>query len=83
MATTGKIMDFYSDKAMTTVAFPRTKIKAISNDSGVGLDAILEGLLPLSGGKMTGSLRFTSGVHYGDTLPTDATVGRIFFKRVT
>lgn len=42
MALTGKIMDFFADKAMTIPAFPRTKIKAVSDDSGVGLDAILE-----------------------------------------
>jgi hypothetical protein len=43
MALTGKIMDFFADKAMTIPAFPRTKVKAISDDNGVGLGALLEG----------------------------------------
>lgn len=43
--------------------------------------------LPLSGGKLTGTLTvndliLVSGVNYGDTLPTAGTVGRIFLKRV-
>lgn len=41
MSLAGKIMDFFADKAMTTPAFPRTKVKAISDDNNVGLDAIL------------------------------------------
>lgn len=44
MALTGKIMDFFADKAMTIPAFPRTKVKAISDDSGIGLDAILSNI---------------------------------------
>ena len=42
MALTGKIMDFFADKAMTVPAFPRTKVKAISDDNGVGLNALLD-----------------------------------------
>ena len=44
MALTGKIMDFFADKAMTIAAFPRTKVKAISDDSGIGLDVILSNI---------------------------------------
>lgn len=44
MALTGKIMDFFEDKAMTVPAFPRTKVKAVSDDNGVGLDALLENI---------------------------------------
>lgn len=42
MALTGKIMDFFADKAMTIPAFPRTKVKAVSDDNGVGLNALLD-----------------------------------------
>lgn len=42
MALTGKIMDFFADKAMTIPAFPRTKVKAISDDNGIGLNALLD-----------------------------------------
>ena len=41
MSFTGKIMTFFADKEKTLPAFPRTKIKAVSDDNGVGLDAIL------------------------------------------
>ena len=44
MALTGKIMDFFADKAMTIPAFPRTKVKAISDDNNVGLNVILDNL---------------------------------------
>lgn len=44
MALTGKIMDFFVDKNMTIPAFPRTKVKAISNDDGVGLNVLLENI---------------------------------------
>lgn len=43
MALTGKIMDFFADKAMTIPAFPRTKVKAVSDDNGIGLNALLDG----------------------------------------
>ena len=39
--------------------------------------------LPKAGGKLTGKLFLTSGVHYGTSLPTDDyTAGRIFLKKV-
>ena len=44
MALTGKIMDFFADKAMTIPAFPRTKVKAISDDNNVGLNVLLDEL---------------------------------------
>lgn len=70
MSLTGKIMDFFADKAMTIPAFPRTKVKAVSDDNNVGLDAILDsksdkghshsasevGALPISGGTIYGNL---------------------------
>ena len=37
-------MNFFADKDMTIPAFPRTKVKAISDDDGVGLDALLNDL---------------------------------------
>ena len=42
MALTGKIMDFFVDKAMTIPAFPRTKVKAISDENNVGLNVLLD-----------------------------------------
>ena len=42
MALTGKIVDFFTDKAKTIPAFPRTKVKAVSDDNGVGLGVLLD-----------------------------------------
>ena len=42
MALTGKITNLFTDKAMTIPAFPRTKVKAISDDNGVGLNVLLD-----------------------------------------
>ena len=87
MALTGKIMDFFADKAMTTPAFPRTKVKAVSDDNNVGLDALLNAKVATTEDGMTAL--FASGKtvlssnQYGDTLPAAGTVGRVFFKRVT
>lgn len=82
MATTGRITTFYADHERSVAAFPRTKAKAVSDDSGVALDVLLDEKMPLSGGKLTGPLVLTEGVHYGSTLPSDATEGRIFFLKV-
>lgn len=41
MSTLGKITSLFTDKEMTIPAFPRTKVKAVSDDNGIGLDAIL------------------------------------------
>ena len=42
MSLIGKIQTLFSDKAKTTPVFPRTKVKAVSDDNGVGLDALLD-----------------------------------------
>ena len=42
MALIGKIKTLFLDESKTTPVFPRTKVKAISDDNGIGLDAILE-----------------------------------------
>lgn len=42
MALIGKIKTLFLDESKTTPMFPRTKVKAISDDNGIGLDAILE-----------------------------------------
>ena len=44
MPITGKIQSLFSDIENTTQIFPRTKVKAISDDNGVGLNALLENL---------------------------------------
>ena len=41
---TGKIKTLYSDMERTEALFPRTKISAVSDDGGRGLDALLENL---------------------------------------
>ena len=41
MATQGKIVTLFEDKEQTKGVFPRTKVSAISNNEGVGLDALL------------------------------------------
>ena len=38
---TGKIKTLFSDMTKTEALFPRTKVDAVSNNVGVGLDAIL------------------------------------------
>lgn len=44
MSLIGKIKTLFEDKAKTTPVFPRTKVKAVSDDNGIGLDALLEGI---------------------------------------
>ena len=44
MALIGKIQTLFKDKNKTIPVYPRTKIKAISDDNGTGLEAILEDL---------------------------------------
>ena len=41
MSLIGKIQTLFSDKDKTKPVFPRTKVKAISDENGVGLDVIL------------------------------------------
>lgn len=41
---TGKIKTLFSDKEKTEALFPRTKVSAISDDDGAGLDAILDNM---------------------------------------
>lgn len=42
MPLTGKIKSLFEDKEMTIPVFPRTKVKAVSDDNGVGLGALLD-----------------------------------------
>lgn len=41
MAIEGKITSLYTDKNKTEAILPRTKVKAVSDDNGIGLDATL------------------------------------------
>ena len=66
MSLTGKIMDFFADKDMTIPAFPRTKVKAVSNDEGIGLDAILD------------SKQDKSAITISDTEPENPKVGSVW-----
>lgn len=60
MSLTGKIMTFFSDKAKTQPVFPRTKIKAVSDDDGVGLNVILE--RPVTAERLAAGATYTSVV---------------------
>lgn len=42
MAITGKIKSLFEDKEMTVSVFPRTKVKAISDDNNIGLNVLLD-----------------------------------------
>lgn len=42
MAITGKIKTLFTDKTKTEVLFPRTKIRAVSDDNNVGLNVLLD-----------------------------------------
>ena len=42
MALIGKIMTLFSDKDKTSPVFPRTKVNAVSDENGTGLDALLD-----------------------------------------
>lgn len=44
MSLTGKIMNFFADKEMTIPAFPKTKVKAVSDDNGIGLNVLLDNI---------------------------------------
>ena len=86
MALTGKIMDFFTDKAMTIPAFPRTKVKAVSDDSGVGLDAILnskaDAVHTHTAADIGAVPKVLTSEYFGTSLPAAGTSGRIFFKKV-
>lgn len=43
--TSGKVKTLFSDKEKTEALFPRTKTSAISNEDGIGLDALMENLI--------------------------------------
>lgn len=45
MSLVGKIKTLFSDKEKTEPMFPRTKVKAVSDDEGVGLNVILENMV--------------------------------------
>lgn len=55
------IVTLYDDAAKTKAFAPRTKVSAISNDSGTGLQSLLDGKLNLTGGTMTGHITFAGG----------------------
>lgn len=45
MPIQGDVKNLYSDREKTRALFPTTKISAVSDDNGVGLDALMENLL--------------------------------------
>lgn len=54
------IVTLYDDAAKTKAFAPRTKVSAISNDNGTDLQTLLDGKLNLTGGTLTGALKFQS-----------------------
>lgn len=42
--TTGKVKTLFTDKEKTEALFPRTKLSAVSDENGVGLDALMQHL---------------------------------------
>lgn len=59
--TETKIVTLFDDAGKTIAFAPRTKISAISDDSGTDLQSILNGKLALAGGTMTGHITFAGG----------------------
>lgn len=73
MSLIGKIKTLFSDKEKTQPIFPRTKIKAVSDDNGVRLDVVLEEMktatnnaqtiannaIPKTGGEVVGNIDFS------------------------
>lgn len=55
MAITGEIKNLYSDRERTNALFPRTKVNAVSDDNGVGLDALLSEINTELDGKAPGA----------------------------
>lgn len=45
---TGKIKTLFSDIERTEALFPKTKISAVSDEEGIGLDAILDNMVHAS-----------------------------------
>lgn len=45
MGATGKVKTIFTDKEKTEAIFPRTKVSAVSDDNGVGLNALLTNML--------------------------------------
>lgn len=44
MAINGQIQCLYKDRSQTEAIFPITKVRAITDDNGVGLNVLLENL---------------------------------------
>ena len=84
MSIEGKIKTLFSDQEKTKALFPRTKVSAVSDDDGTGLNVLLENIndkadskLPLSGGTMTGNITFSSSAGTGiiTEIPSSITGG--------
>lgn len=96
MSITGKIKTLFSDKNKTEVLFPRTKVSAVSDDNGVGLNVLLEQTVPMTRGG-TGAENGAEGLanmfaaggtvlspyQYGNELPANAAVGQVYFEEAT
>lgn len=69
----GKIKTLYSDADKTEALFPRTKVSAVSDADGVGLDAIVDGVI-YSGADSVDS---TAEIINADTLGGYSVIGVI------
>lgn len=96
MSIKGKIKTLFSDKNKTEVLFPRTKVSAVSDDNGVGLNVLLEQTVPMARGG-TGAENGAEGLanmfaagstvlspyQYGTELPANPAVGQVYFEEAT
>lgn len=96
MSITGKIKTLFSDKNKTEALFPRTKVSAVSDDNGVGLNVLLEQTVPMTRGG-TGAENGAEGLanmfaaggtvlspyQYGTELPANPAVGQVYFEEAT
>lgn len=68
MSMLGKIMSMISPSG--EVIFPRTKINAVSDENGIGLDVVIEELgsqlMPITGGSFTDVVTATNSVRTTD-----------------
>ena len=61
----GKIKTLYSDKQKTEPLYPKTKLNAISDENGVGLEAIMQGLAYTDGLSQNASVPLTDADSLG------------------
>lgn len=69
----GKIQTLFSDKAKTIPVFPRTKVNAVSDENGVGLNVLLEDKAPTSHASSETTYGVSSASNYGHAKASSTT----------